>query len=156
MNLKKQTFIAFAVVSALTITISSTLMGSPDDRPERCSLATLRGRYLWAASGTLLPPAFGVTQPTPGADAGYNTFNGDGTGTDTVTARIGNTVVVENFVTPIVYTVNRDCTGTYSVPNGPSFGLFIDPGGEEFAAIATQPAGNYPSSIHRRVSSRRQ
>jgi len=65
-----------------------------------CTLKTLKGRYLFAASGTLLPPAFGVTEPTPGADAGYHTFNGDGTGTDTVTVRVGSEIVLENFVTP--------------------------------------------------------
>ena len=103
---------------------------------------TLKGRYLFAASGTLLPPAFGVTEPTPGADAGYHTFNGDGTGTDTVTVRVGSEIVLENFVTPISYTVNADCTGSYTVPNGPSFDLFIAPNGEAIARIATAPPGN--------------
>jgi hypothetical protein len=117
-----------------------------------CTLKTLKGRYLFAASGTLLPPAFGVTEPTPGADAGYHIFNGDGTGTDTVTVRIGSQIVLENFVTPISYTVNADCTGSYTVPNGPSFDLFIAPNGEAIARIATAPPGNYVSSIDRRVS----
>jgi len=62
--------------------------------------------------GTLLPPAFGVTEPTPGADAGYHTFNGDGTGTDTVTVRVGSQIFLENVVIPISYTVNANCTGT--------------------------------------------
>jgi hypothetical protein len=117
-----------------------------------CTLKTLKGRYLFAASGTLLPPAFGVTEPTPGADAGYHTFNGDGTGTATVTVRVGSEIVLENFVTPISYTVNADCTGSYTVPNGPSFDLFIAPNGEAIARIATAPPGNYVSSIDRRVS----
>jgi hypothetical protein len=98
------------------------------------------------------PPAFGVTEPTPGADAGYHIFNGDGTGTDTVTVRVGSEIVLENFVTPISYTVNADCTGSYTVPNGPSFDLFIAPNGEAIARIATAPPGNYVSSIDRRVS----
>jgi hypothetical protein len=117
-----------------------------------CSLETLKGRYLFASSGTVLPPAFGVTEATPGADAGYHTFNGDGTGTDTVTVRIGTKVVLENFVTPITYTVKADCTGTYTVPNGPSFDLFIAPNGEAISRIATAPPGNYVSSIDPRVS----
>ena len=29
-----------------------------------CTLKTLKGRYLFASPGTLLPPAFGVTEPT--------------------------------------------------------------------------------------------
>jgi hypothetical protein len=122
------------------------------DHVRTCSLETLKGRYLFASSGTILPPAFGVTEPTPGADAGFHTFNGDGTGTDTVTVRIGNKVVLQNFVSPITYTVNADCTGTYTVPNGPSFDLFIAPNGHAISRIATAPPGNYVSSIDPRVS----
>jgi len=47
-----------------------------------CTLRTLRGQYQFALVGTLLPPAFGVTEPTPAAAAGFHMFNGDGTGTD--------------------------------------------------------------------------
>src|SRR5439155_24202002 len=52
-----------------------------------CTLKTLKGRYLVAEKGTILPPAFGVTVPTPGANAGLHLFNGDRQGTDTVTLR---------------------------------------------------------------------
>jgi hypothetical protein len=117
-----------------------------------CSLATLKGRYLFAASGTILPPAFGVTEPTPGADAGYHVFNGDGTGTDIVTVRVGSTVVLENFVTPTHYTINANCTGVLTVPNGPSFDLFIAPNGDFLSTISTAPPGNYVSRIEQRVS----
>jgi len=119
-----------------------------------CTLATLKGRYLFAQSGTLLPPAFGVTEPTPGHAAGFHLFNGDGTGTDIVTFRLGGVTVLENEVTPITYTVNADCTGSFTVPNGPSFGLFIAPDGESIASIATEPPGNEAADIARRVSRR--
>jgi hypothetical protein len=122
------------------------------DGPRACTLATLQGRYLFAESGVLLPPAFGVAAPTQAADAGTHIFNGDGTGTDTVTFRVGSNIVLENAVAPFVYTVAADCTGTIAVLNGPSFDIFIAPDGTEFAEIATAPAGNYPASIVRRVS----
>jgi hypothetical protein len=32
-----------------------------DDHPTRCTLATLNGQYLFNGTGTLFPPAFGVT-----------------------------------------------------------------------------------------------
>ena len=53
-------------------------------RKTGCSLATLppNGQYLVAANGTLFPPAFGVTQQSVTAAAGYLIYNGDGTGTD--------------------------------------------------------------------------
>jgi hypothetical protein len=120
-----------------------------------CTLKTLKGRYLFADKGTILPPAFGVTGPTPGANAGFHLFNGDGTGTDTVTFRVNGVTVLKNQVVPISYTVNADCTGTITVliPGGPSFGIFIAPNGEAIATIATDP-GNYGSSIDQRVSSK--
>jgi hypothetical protein len=122
---------------------------------EECTLATLKGRYLFAHSGTFLPPAFGVTEPTPGADAGFHIFNGDGTGTDTVTLRVGTEIVLENFAVPITYTINADCTGSLTplVPDGPSFNLFIAPNGGTFAIISTAPPGNLVSGFDIRVSS---
>ncbi len=93
------------------------------------------------------PPAFGVTEPTPGADGGFHIFNGDGTGTDPVTVRIGSQIVLENSVTPITYTVNADYTGSYTVPNGSLFDLFIAPNGDTIATISTAPPGNYVARI---------
>ena len=130
---------------------SGTVGAAQNDGPQRCSVATLKGRYLFADAGTLYPPAFGVTEPTAAADAGFHLFNGDGTGTDTVTFRVGGAVVLENVVAPISYTVNADCTGTLSVFGGPSFGMFVSPDGESIASIATDP-GNYVSTIDHRVA----
>jgi hypothetical protein len=117
-----------------------------------CTLKTLKGRYLFAQQATLLPPAFGITEPTPANAAGFHIFNGDGTGTDIVTFRLGGATVFSNSVTPISYTVNADCTGSLTVPNGPSFDLFIAPDGDSIATIATDPPGNAGSDIARRVS----
>jgi len=50
-----------------------------------CSLETLKGQYMVSASGTLFPPAFGVTTPSISAAAGYSIYDGNGTGTDYVT-----------------------------------------------------------------------
>jgi myo-inositol-hexaphosphate 3-phosphohydrolase len=101
----------------------------------------------------LYPPAFGLTVPTPGANVGYATYNGDGTGRDVVTFRVGNAIVLENFSSPITYTVNADCTGTKSVMGGPKFGIFVAADGSEVATIGTDP-GNYVASITHRVSGR--
>lgn len=140
------------LASPLAASIEQESQGSA--APRACSLATLQGRYLFAESGVLLPPAFGVAVPTQAADVGFHIFNGDGTGTDIVTVRIGSTVVLENLVSPLVYTINPDCTGTITVSNGPSFDIFVAPDGTEFGSIATAPAGNYPASIVPRVSKR--
>ena len=145
--------LALAVGGMSSTAGAQTKLGENGSTPT-CNLQTLKGRYLFAWSGAVLPPAFGVTEQTLSGAAGYNTFNGDGTGTATVTVRIGTTIVLENIVAPITYTVNSDCTGTYTVnvPGYPSFDLFIAPDGSELATFATAPAGNQLASIDRRVS----
>lgn len=151
--------VAFLVAST-SMSLPSALAASSDQEPQgsnglrSCTLATLRGRYLFAESGVLVPPAFGVTTPTQASDAGVHTFNGDGTGTDRVTLRIGDNVVIQQGGGPFAYTVNGDCTGTFTVPNGPTFDIFIAPDGSEYSSIAIAPAGNYATSVIRRVSRR--
>jgi hypothetical protein len=116
-----------------------------------CTLKTLKGRYLFGGIATLLPPA--VEQQSLLAVAGYHTFNGDGTGTDIVTVTINGAVVLENFVVPISYTVNPDCSGTYTVPiSEETFGLFIAPHGEELMVIGTTPGSILVQGPNRRVS----
>jgi hypothetical protein len=136
----------FTRLSGITLAVLLTLIGGQglvfgddhDDRPPKCTLATLKGRYLFGGIATLLPPA--VPQQTLLAVAGYHVFNGDGTGTDVVTASINGALVEENSVVPIRYTVNPDCTGTYTVPSEElSFSIFIAPNGAELIAIATTP-----------------
>jgi len=145
--------LALAVGGMSPSTVAQTKLDENDSKPT-CTLETLKGRYLFAWSGAVLPPAFGVTEQTLSGAAGYHTFNGDGTGTDTVTVRIGTTITLHQVVAPITYTVDANCTGTYTVlvPNGPSFDLFIAPNGEEIATFATAPAGNQLASTDRRVS----
>ena len=64
----------------------------------KCSLATLKGQYLVAATGTLFPPAFGVKKRSVSAAAGYSIYNGDGTGTDYVTFAVNG--VNQNVASP--------------------------------------------------------
>ena len=143
----------FIIVGLITVNQGYAEQG--DDGPT-CTLKTLKGRYLFSEPVMLVPPAFGITEPTPGNAAGFHIFNGDGTGTDIVTLRIGGVTVLKNEVVSISYTVNADCTGSYTVESGPpmfpSFGLFIAPDGESIAVITTDPPGNQASDISRRVS----
>ena len=133
------------------LTVESGYAEEKEHEPT-CTLKTLKGRYLFATSGTILPPAFGVTEPTPGASAGFNIFNGDGTGTAIVTVRVNGQIVLDNIVTSTSYTVEEDCTGTVTVaPPGPTFNIYIAPNGKAMATIATDP-GNYVSTIDPRVS----
>src|SRR6266446_7035222 len=139
------------LVSLGLITLEQGFAGE-NDGATKCSLATLKGRYLFAGSGTALPPAFGVTEPSLTTSAGYHIFRGDGTGTDIVTFSINGKVVLENFVSPTSYIVNPDCTGTFSVSSRPSFDLFISPNGEELVMIATDPGHVLAEGPQRRVA----
>jgi hypothetical protein len=152
--MKRVGICAIGISLVVTLGLLTVGRGSAQGEKPTCTLDTLKGRYLFATSGTLLPPALGVTEPTPGASAGFHIFNGDGTGTDIVTVRIGGKIALRNVAAPISYTVNADCTGSYTVhvPNGPSFDLFIAPSGDAVATIATAPEGNYVSTIDERVS----
>ena len=116
--------------------------GYAGDHEGKCTLATLKGQYLFAGSAMLFPPAFGIPEGTPpsvGSSAGYHIFNGDGTGIDFVTATVNG--VDQHVPSPVLitYTLNHDCTGTYSVQNGPNFDIFVAFDGSQLAVIGTDP-----------------
>jgi hypothetical protein len=117
-----------------------------NDGTTKCTLATLKGRYLFGGSGTLFPPAFGVTETSVDSAAGFHIFDGKGKGHDYVTFTVNG--IDQNVPSPndLIYTLNSDCTGTYSVlPLGvgfPTFDIFVSPNGDEMTSIATGPPGN--------------
>jgi len=93
-----------------------------------CSVEKLQGLYLWTfdgytrLGGNLLPKA---------AMQGLQ-FNGDGTTYNTFgTVNIGGTLIIDATGGVGTYTVVADCTGTLSITGGPSFNMFIGPGGKE-------------------------
>jgi len=125
----------------------------------KCTVATLKGRYLFGGVATLVPPASGGQALL--AVAGYHVFNGDGTGTDFVAASINGQSIERQFSEPdrsvfdITYTVNPDCSGTYTVAgDGASFGLFVAPDGEEVIVFGTAPGVVLVQGPNRRVSPR--
>jgi hypothetical protein len=126
-----------------------------DDGEPLCTPKTLKGRYLFAGNGIVLPPFGGVKGPTPATHAGFHLFNGDGTGTDTITLVVNGVIQLSNAAAPFSYTVNADCTGTITVhaPVGapPTFNIYVAPNGEAVATIGTDP-GNADCEISPRVS----
>jgi hypothetical protein len=125
--------------------------GFAGENEGKCTLATLNGQYLFAGSGTLFPPAFGVSAPSPAASAGYHVFNGDGTGTDFVTFSVNGVDLHVPSPVAITYTLNHDCTGTYSVKNGPNFDIFVAVDGSELSVIVTDPNVSFSEGPNRRV-----
>jgi hypothetical protein len=103
-----------------------------------CTLATLKGRYLFVINGTVFPPASGVTTQSLFTRSGYRIFNGDGTGTSIATTSINGKVQDPDIHSDLSYTVNADCTGILKVlAVGATQELFIAPDGEDMTVIAT-------------------
>ena len=123
-----------SLVAAMTLGTSATAGAAAEG--QACSVHTLRGLYLWTfdgyqtVGGNLVPKA--VMQGTR--------FNGDGTfSNDFGTVNIGGTTIINTAGPGGTYTVAADCTGTLSVPNGPTLNLYVGPGGQKY--WFTQTAG---------------
>ena len=73
---------ALGIGVLISVGLLSVAQGFADDNDgaTKCSLKTLKGRYLFAGSGTLFPPAFGVTEVSVDSAAGYHIFDGNGAG----------------------------------------------------------------------------
>ena len=154
MNMKRIGLWAIGTGVLLSAGYLTVGQGYADDE-KGCTLATLNGQYLFAGSGTLFPPAFGVTAPAVGASAGYHIFNGDGTGTDFVTFTVNGVNQHVPSPVPITYTLKPDCTGTYSVQNGPNFDIFVAVDGSQLSVIGTDPGVALSEGPNFRVESSR-
>jgi hypothetical protein len=122
-----------------------------NDHPSKCTLATLNGQYMFGGPGRLFPPAFKVTAPSAAASAGFHIFNGDGTGTDFVTFSVNGIDQHVPSPVPITYTLKSDCTGTYSVQNGPTFDIFVAVDGSALSVIDTDPGVSDAQGLNPRV-----
>ena len=118
------------------------------DGSPKCSVATLKGRYLFAAQGWVFGPD--QTEPAVAASvAGIHVFNGDRTGYDLVTLTLNGVVQQVPHVNPLTYELNSDCTGTYAVTGTPlTFAVFVSPNGDEITTINTNAgaSSSYPPS----------
>ena len=122
------------LVAVIAMGTSGTAAAAADR--QGCSEHTLRGLYLsswdgYASIGTNLVPKTVMEGKR---------FNGDGTfSNDFGTVNIGGTTIINTAGGVGTYTVAADCTGTLSVPNGPTLNLYVGPGGQKY--WFTQTAG---------------
>jgi hypothetical protein len=126
--------VCLAATMALGPGTSATARAAAD--AQVCSVGMLRGLYLWTFDGyenfdgNLVPKA--VMQGLR--------FNGDGTTFNPFgTVNIGGTIIIDGTGGVGTYTVAADCTGTLSITNGPSFNIYVGPGGQQ--VWTTQIAG---------------
>ena len=100
------------------------------DGATKCTQATLKGRYLFATTGTLAAGVF--------ARAGYRIFYGDGTGTIIATTTVNGVVTAKDAQSDLSYTVDNDCTGSFTVLSVNAIAeIFVAPDGEEMVVIQT-------------------
>ena len=114
------------LVAVIAMGTSGTAAAAADARV--CSVHTLKGLYLWTfdgyqnVGGNLVPKA--VMQGTR--------FNGDGTTFNAFgTVNIGGFIIIDATGGVGTYTVAADCTGTISITDGPSFNMYVGPGGQK-------------------------
>src|SRR5437868_3289603 len=116
------------------------------DPPRRCSVATLKGLYVFSGTGFQRPPDSPPGTPwVPKAIVSTNQFNGAGSASTPMIA-IANPPFPPFdsggiFAPPAgsdgTYTVNDDCSGTLQYPSGVAFKFFVDPSGDTTWSIQT-------------------
>ena len=126
------------LIATLALGTAATAQPTAADTGD-CSVGMLKGLYLWTfdgytrLNGNLLPKA--VMQGLQ--------FNGDGTTYNTFgTVNIGGTIIVDATGGVGTYTVAVDCTGTLSIVNGPSFNIYVGPGGKQVWTTQTNVGPN--------------
>ena len=136
---------AIAAVTALALTVAP--MAKADGKG--CSNATLKGTFADKDTGFLTaPPAMA------GPFAGVTTQTYDGNGNITAAGIVSLNGAIVAVAQKGTYTVNPDCTGTYTVQISPigltAHGFFvIDDSGNELQIIVTDP-GTVITCIARR------
>jgi hypothetical protein len=157
----KRSIIAKALTIAAVATLALGLAPTANARDKECSNATLKGTFVHTATGFVTSPG---SVASPFAAVSTITYDGNGAFTETgILSLNGNIVpaqtdpaVAQTVTGPGTYTVNPDCTGTYTVQI-PSLGLtahgffVIADGGNEFQLIETDP-GTIVVGVVRRQS----
>jgi hypothetical protein len=129
---------AFAVAAITTLAFGIASTANAEDK--RCSGASLQGTFAYTSTGFIVaapyPPIIG-----PYAEVGTQTFDGRGGVTFTFNASINGSVGPATATGS--YTVNEDCSGTFTeVTSGftSNFSFVIDENSNGFQAIC-QDAG---------------
>jgi hypothetical protein len=115
----------------------------PDNGPAGCDLQTLRGSYVFTASGYNI--VSGAAQPKAIVEA--IDFNGDGTlGVPAATVSI-NGVINRTAAGAGTYTLEATCRGTVTFTPGPSFDIFVDRNGRQAWMIQTNTNSVFQGAV---------
>jgi hypothetical protein len=102
----------------------------------KCSVATLKGTYLFAQNGVEIKG----NDQRPFALAGYDVFDGQGEVKGVDSGNFNGEVFRNDRFTG-TYTVKANCTGTVTFRDGATIhgDIFIAPNGSKFAFVRTDP-----------------
>ena len=124
----------YVLVVAVAVLGGAAAASANDD--QECSLTTLRGVYVFAATGDNI--VAGVAQPK--AIVEMIEFNGDGTLLVPAVTRSLNGAISRGAGVTGGYTVDAGCTATIAFDGpGPKFDVFLSPRGDRGWMIQTDP-----------------
>ena len=117
----------------------------------KCSNATLKGTYLFAADGVEIKG----DEQLPFAYASYVVFDGNGKAKGVVSSNFNGEVSRKQSISG-TYTVKANCTGTAIISDGTHYDQFIAPDGSKLTFVQTQPkifvsSGSAPRGSAKRV-----
>jgi hypothetical protein len=144
-NIKATVALATLVAVAAIIALGATFPGgtlpkvhAQEEELQACSAATLNGRYGLTFSGystTGAVPAL-TSASIPVAGGGLVTFDGKGNLSASETVNLGG--LIEPVDVTGTYTVNSDCTGSFTTSHA-HLNLVIVRNGREILAVNTDP-----------------
>ena len=134
----------------LLIGTASAAPSAATGKTHSCSNATLNGTYTFGYISWQISKG----KSTPASEAGFDTFNGKGTGMGVLTAVYNGVVAGSNTPDTSTYTINADCIGTIVFHAAGSmfhFNVYVSPSGNLFSLISTD-AGNAVAGTETRVT----
>ena len=143
--------VALAAAGALSLVgTASAAPGAAAGTTPSCSNATLNGTYTFGYISWQISNG----KSSPASEAGFDTFNGKGTGTGVITAVYNGVVAGSNTADTSTYTINADCIGTLVFHAAGSvfhFNVYVSPSGNSFSLISTD-AGTAVAGTETRVT----
>ncbi|MFB9923167.1 hypothetical protein ACFORO_05865 [Amycolatopsis halotolerans] len=133
-----------AVLTGAAVLTSGVASSATESASPSCGAATLRGTYLFSGDGWTITGA----TATPLAFAGSERFDGAGHVQGVSSTNANGTPSSHNAFTG-VYTVAADCTGTLVIGGSLHFDLYLDPSGDSFAYVQTDPGAVSATTEHR-------
>ena len=121
--------------AALLTPVGAGYANNEDDSSRaKCSVATLKGTYLFAQNGVEIKG----NDQRPFAIAGYDVFDGNGEVKGLASGNF-NGETFRNEPGSGTYSVKANCTGTFTFTNGTRYDMFIAPDGSKFTFVRTNP-----------------